>query len=87
MSTHYQITVFFEEDGEGFHAFCPALPGLHAGGDTEEEVEQNAKDAVYIYLQSMIDHEDPIPVACQASFDLPANVQRVRTLELALALP
>ncbi len=55
------IVVHIEHDDCGFHAFCPALFGLHVGGDTRQEVIQNAEDAVYIYLQSMIQHGEQLP--------------------------
>jgi antitoxin HicB len=34
-----------EEDG-GFNVSCPALPGCHSQGDTEEEAIENIKDAI-----------------------------------------
>ncbi len=54
------LIVFIEKDGDGFYAFCPALPGLHVGGDTKQEVIQNAKDAVHVYIRSMIKHGEKI---------------------------
>jgi len=33
------------EDG-GFNVSCPALPGCHSQGDTEEEAIENIKDAI-----------------------------------------
>jgi antitoxin HicB len=33
------------EDG-GFNISCPALPGCHSQGDTEEEALENIKDAI-----------------------------------------
>ena len=33
------------EDG-GFNISCPALPGCHSQGDTEEEAIENIKDAI-----------------------------------------
>jgi len=40
-----KVEIFIEPDGDGFHAYCPALKGLHTCGDTEEEALENAKDA------------------------------------------
>ncbi|MBA7490765.1 hypothetical protein ES702_01308 [subsurface metagenome] len=60
--TNYRIQVIIEPDGPGFHAYCPALEGLHTCGETEEEALKNAKDAISAYLQSLIKHNDPIPV-------------------------
>lgn len=58
----FRIEVIVEPDDTGFHAYCPALEGLHTCGDTEEEALGNAKDAAIAYLQSSIKHGDPIPV-------------------------
>lgn len=58
----FRIEVIVEPDDTGFHAYCPALKGLHTCGDTEEEALRNAKDAAIAYLQSSIKHGDPIPI-------------------------
>lgn len=59
----YKVELTIEKDGDGFHAFCPVLPGLHVGGDTKDEVLEYAKDAVIAYLQSMIKHGEALPIA------------------------
>lgn len=56
------ITLIVEPDDDRFHAFCPALRGLHAEGATEEEACENAIDAAIAYLKSLIKHGDPIPL-------------------------
>ncbi len=58
----FRIEVVIDPDDGGFHAYCPALKGLHTCGDTKEEALQNARDAAIAYLQSLIKHGDPIPV-------------------------
>jgi len=58
----FRIDVIVEPDETGFHAYCPALKGLHVSGDTEEGAVQNARDAALAYLGSLIKHHDPIPV-------------------------
>jgi antitoxin HicB len=35
----------------GFKISCPALPGCHSQGDTEEEAIENIKDAIRRYLE------------------------------------
>ena len=61
----FRLEVVVEPDEIAFHAYCPALKGLHTCGDTEEEAIQNAKDAATAYLQSLIEHGDPIPVGIE----------------------
>ena len=40
------------EDG-GFIVSCPALPGCHSQGDTEEEAIENIKDAIIGCLEAL----------------------------------
>ena len=40
------------EDG-GFNVSCPALPGCHSQGDTEEEAIENIKDAILGCLEAL----------------------------------
>lgn len=58
----FVVEICVEPDGSEFHAYCPALKGLHVSGQTEEEALENAKDAAVAYLHSLLKHNDPIPV-------------------------
>ena len=58
----FRVEVVVEPDEVGFHAYCPALKGLHTCGDTEQEALQNVKDAVIAYLRASIKYGDPIPI-------------------------
>jgi len=58
----FEVEMFVEPDGSGFHAYCPALKGLHTCGDTQEEAFSNAEDAAIAYLRSLIKYGDPISV-------------------------
>jgi predicted RNase H-like HicB family nuclease len=60
--TLYTFTVLFErEDDGGYHAYCPALKGCHAQGDTYEEACTNIEDAMALYLESLRAHKEKIP--------------------------
>ena len=60
---HYNYTVIIEpEEGGGYHAFCPALKGVHTFGDTLEEAIAHAREAVEVYLESLKEHGEPLPV-------------------------
>jgi predicted RNase H-like HicB family nuclease len=69
----FKIEVFIEPDDDGFHAYCPALKGLHTYGDTEEQALNNARDAAEAYLESSIKHGDSIPVGVLLQKDVEAN--------------
>lgn len=58
----YKVEIVVEPDGDGFHAWCPALKGLHVDGATEGEATSNAGDAAIAYIQSLIKHNEPIPI-------------------------
>jgi predicted RNase H-like HicB family nuclease len=57
-----KIAVEVERDGDSFYAHCPGLKGLHVDGATEEEAVHNAMEAASLYVDSMIRHNDPLPV-------------------------
>ncbi len=57
----FTATVIIEPDEGEYHAFCPALKGLHVGGRTVKEALSNAQDAVVAYITSLIKHGEPIP--------------------------
>ena len=57
------FTVVIEPEHDGtFHAFCPGLKGLHVDGRTEREALDNATQAAYAYVSSLIRHGDPLPI-------------------------
>ena len=87
----FMIRIVIEPDGDSFHAYCPALKGLHTCGDTEEEAANNAKDAAMAYFQSLIEHGDPIPVGIPSScredeiMDIPEKRASPHTRDLVVA--
>jgi len=59
----YNFTAFFEPAEEGGYVVSvPALPGCLTQGETFEEAEAMAKDAVEIYLQTLCDLKEEIPL-------------------------
>jgi predicted RNase H-like HicB family nuclease len=52
-----------EEDGGGFAAIVPDLPGCMSDGDTPQEALANAVDAIQAWLQAAreLGHRIPIP--------------------------
>ena len=83
-----KVQIIIEPDGDGFHAYCPALKGLHTCGDTEEDALKNAKDAVIAYIESLIKHAEPIPIGIVERKEVkkaPHPLRRYVNAELALA--
>ncbi len=58
----FLITMFQDEDGV-FIAECPAIPGCVSQGETEEEAEQNIKDAIKACLVVRGEKGMPLTVA------------------------
>lgn len=59
-----KFEILIEKDGDGFHAYCPALKGMHVFGATLDEAVANSQKAIEGYLESLQKHNDPIPVGC-----------------------
>jgi len=63
--TDYPLIVepLAEEDGGGFVARAPDLPGCMSDGETPEEAVINARDAVLAWIEAAHDvgHEVPQP--------------------------
>lgn len=57
-----KVTLVVEPDDGGFHAYAPALKGLHVDGKTEEEAVENGKRAIMVYLNSLSYYDDPLPI-------------------------
>lgn len=49
-----------EEDG-GYHAFVPALHGCHSQGDTLAEAEENIREAMEVFIESLKAAGEPLP--------------------------
>lgn len=86
----FQLVFVVEPDEGEFHAFCPALKGLHAPGATVQEALANAKDAAAAYVLSLIKHGDPIPVgvltAHRDESESPKDSRRTREYTERIAL-
>jgi len=54
----HEFDVIIVEDEAGGHiAFVPALPGCHTQGDTLEELMNNVKEAIELYLETLTEEE------------------------------
>ena len=53
--------IILEPDEGGYHAFVPSLPGCHTWGKTIEEAREMVRDAIDVYLRSLIADGEAIP--------------------------
>ena len=51
-----------QDEDRVFVAECPSLPGCISQGSSREEAEENIKDAIEGYLESLKKHGDPVPL-------------------------
>ena len=58
----HRFTVIFEKDAEGgYHVFCPTLPGCHTQSETIDEGVANIREAIELYVESLVEDGLPIP--------------------------
>lgn len=53
----YKITIVIEKDEYGYYAYAPELEGCQTQGDTLDEVLENIKEAVELYLETLTEEE------------------------------
>ena len=59
---NFSYSVYYQQAPEGgYVAFVPALPGCHTQGETLEDTERNVKEAIELYLESLVAHGESIP--------------------------
>ena len=61
--TEYTFTIILEPDEEdgGYTVTVPALPGCITQGDTLEDAIAMAKDAIQVYVESLVQDGLPVP--------------------------
>lgn len=52
-----KASVVIEKDEHGFYAWCPELKGCQSQGDTLEEAVANIKEAIELYLETLLPSE------------------------------
>ena len=57
LSTYEFDVVILEDESGGYVAFVPALLGCHTQGDTLQELMDNVKEAVELYLETLTEEE------------------------------
>lgn len=57
----YTYRVIIEPDGRYYHGYVPALPGCHTFGETIAGTKKNIKEAIEVYVESLIDDNVKVP--------------------------
>jgi predicted RNase H-like HicB family nuclease len=53
----YKVSTIIEKDYYGYYAYCPELDGCQTQGDTLEEVIDNIKEAIELYIETLSEEE------------------------------
>lgn len=62
--SQYQYTIILHPDTEeGYTVTVPALPGCVTQGETLEGAIAMAKDAIRLYVESLIADGEPVPAS------------------------
>ena len=56
------IRVVFERDGDCILAYAPGLEGCTTWGHTPKEAEENMAEVIDMYMESLIEHGESIPL-------------------------
>ena len=54
MIYNHTYRIIIEPDGKHFHGYVPALSGCHTFGKTIVDTKKNLKEALQLYLESLI---------------------------------
>lgn len=52
-----RLNIIIEKDEFGYYAYCPDLEGCQTQGDTLDEVSENIKEAIELYLETLTEQE------------------------------
>lgn len=54
------VFLYTDEDGL-WVAECPSLPGCNSGGMTRDEAISNIRNAIELWIEDALAHDEPIP--------------------------
>jgi len=76
----YKFTVVFEpEKGKKnvYNAYVPALPGCLSFGESLAEARYNIREAIELYLSTLLDEDKPIPKNKKVRVSKNAKVEEI----------
>ena len=53
----YRLTAVIEKDTDGYYSYCPTLTGCQSQGDTLEEAQDNIREAIVLYVETLTSDE------------------------------
>ncbi|GAB7015436.1 type II toxin-antitoxin system HicB family antitoxin [Methanogenium cariaci] len=62
MEKSYNFRIMLRKEPEGgYTASVPSLPGCVTYGETIDEAIEMTREAVALYIESLIEHNEPVP--------------------------
>ena len=52
-----KVSIIIAKDDYGYFAFCPEMKGCHTQGESLDEVMENMKEAIELYLETLSSEE------------------------------
>ncbi len=78
----FTVHLIPEDDG-GYSVIVPALPGCNTQGDSLHAAEKNAREAIALYLETLVEDGLPIPDETRHSvlrrITVPVQIRPLRT--------
>jgi len=59
----FEIVIEKEDDGQGYYAYSPTLPGCFSNGPTIEDCRKNIREAIVLHIESLAKRSQKIPQA------------------------
>jgi predicted RNase H-like HicB family nuclease len=56
-----EYLVVIEQEGDGWGAYCPDLPGVGVVGESREEVERLIREAIELHVGALRDAGELVP--------------------------
>ena len=72
----FAVIVHLAEEG-GYWAEVPSLPGCVSQGETLEETLANVREAIELFVETMIEDSEPVPLCSE----------QVREVTIAVSVP
>jgi predicted RNase H-like HicB family nuclease len=61
-----EYAVIYERGPTSWGAYCPDLPGLGVAATSREEAEQLIREGIELHIESLREHDEPVPVPTSA---------------------
>lgn len=59
----FEIVIEKEDDGQGYYAYSPTLPGCFSNGPTIEDCRRSIREAIELHIESLSKRSQEIPQA------------------------